>query len=337
MKKLIKLTSVVLISALFLSGCQKILLIPGKTTAPDESTSDSVSSSYEEIIKDFPVTLNGTEITKAVEKIVSLTPAYTEILCEMGYGDSIVGVCDYCSYPDKVSSLQTVGSSTAPDIAKIISLKPDLVITATPLITKDRIALEAKGIKLLTITSPKTVQEFQNVYKFIGLAYEGLLHGEDKGLNCFKPVQDKLNEIAKLNENSFIYISPTMTLAGTDTFEHSILSLFGENKAAQSTGYSDAAYELIDNQPDVIFVSDKFEFYDLEYHDIFSQLDAITNGNVIFVDSIYFERPTARINELLSYISQTLHPTEEDTQDTSSDEEDAEIPDDDEENDDYYE
>ena len=339
MKKLIKLTAITLIASLLLSGCEKIMLIPGKTTAPEESVSKQESSYSNEVVKDFPVVLNGTEITKAVETVISLTPAYTEILYEMGYGSSLVGVCDYCDYPDAVSSVQTVGSSTAPDIAKIISIKPDLLITATPLITKDRIAIEAKGIKILTISSPKNIAEFANIYKFIGLAFEGLLHGEDKGTGSYKTVQDKINDAVKEPKKSFVYISPTLAVAGGDTFEHNVLSLFGENKAGKNTGYADPTEELLQNQPEIIFLSDRFEISDIEEHEIFSQLDAVANGNVIIVESIYFERPTVRITKLLTHITDNMKALREGANNTlSSEAEESEEADEDtqEEDDGYY-
>lgn len=66
-------------------GCENIMLIPGKSSGAIVEESSSSQSS--EPLSAFPVTLNDTEITKAPEKIVSLTPAYTEILFEMGYGE----------------------------------------------------------------------------------------------------------------------------------------------------------------------------------------------------------------------------------------------------------
>jgi iron complex transport system substrate-binding protein len=311
MRNIIKLTAIAVLTAAFLSGCQQIILVPGKTTAPEESVSIPETSFQEpETIKEFPVILNGTEITEAVKTVVSLTPAYSEILFEMGYGESIIGVCDYCDYPEKVKNITSVGSSTAPDIQKIISLKPDLVITATPLITKDRIAIESKGIKILTITSPKTIQEFRNIYKFIGLAFEGIIDGEDKGESAYKAVYTALNEAVKNKKHSFLYISPTMATAGGDTFEHSVLSVFGNNKAESKNGYSEPTANITENQPDIIFLSDRFEMSDIEEHEIFSQLEAVKNGRVIIVESIYFERPTARIGVLLKYISDSIEQLE---------------------------
>lgn len=318
MKKTAILIVTFVLTAIFLSGCQQIILVPGKTTAPEESSSAPETSYQEPIIKEFPVILNGTEITEKVKTVVSLTPAYSEILFEMGYGENLIGVCDYCEYPEKVKDITSVGSSTAPDIQKIISLKPDLVITATPLITKDRIAVESKGIKILTIPSPKTIEEFCSIYKFIGLAFEGIIHGEDKGEGSFKVIQSTLSEAAEIKKNSFVYLSPTMAVAGGNTLEHSILSAFGENKAKDGNGYSEPAEGLIENQPDMIFLSDRFELADLEEHELFSQLEAVKNGKVIVVESIYFERPTARITELIGYIADSIEAFEKNNEEASS-------------------
>ncbi len=61
-------------------------------------------------------------------RIVSLTPATTEILFELGLDKEIVGVSSYCTWPDKAGDKEKVGSFSNPNIEKIIMLKPDLVI-----------------------------------------------------------------------------------------------------------------------------------------------------------------------------------------------------------------
>jgi len=61
-------------------------------------------------------------------RIVSLTPATTEILFELGLDKEIVGVSSFCTWPDKAREKEKVGSFSNPNIEKIIMLKPDLVI-----------------------------------------------------------------------------------------------------------------------------------------------------------------------------------------------------------------
>ena len=298
MKKRTALTAaVILTAALLTSGCDNIVLVPGKS-----SGTVTESSASSEPLSAYPVILNDTEIAKAPEKIVSLTPAYTEILFEMGYGDKIVAVSDYCNYPEAAEKLPKAASSANPDISAIKKLKPDLVITATPIVTKDKITLEAEGIKVLTITSPRTIEEFENIYRFFGLAFEGLFEGESVGEKAFSDVRKQLDAIKK-TDLKFVYVTAASTPAGGDTFESAILSLFGTNCAKDSEGYSYKAENLKENQPDIIFVSDSLGEDILTSNKNYSSLTAVETGNTAVLENKYFERPSARITKLLGDIS----------------------------------
>ena len=61
-------------------------------------------------------------------RIVSLIPAVTEMIFAMGAGDRVVGVSAYDRYPPQVDRLPRVGGLIDPNIERIFSLKPDLVI-----------------------------------------------------------------------------------------------------------------------------------------------------------------------------------------------------------------
>ena len=62
-------------------------------------------------------------------RIISLVPNVTEILFAIGAGPQVVAVSNYDVEPPEVRSLPTVGALIDPDTEKIISLRPDLVIT----------------------------------------------------------------------------------------------------------------------------------------------------------------------------------------------------------------
>lgn len=66
---------------------------------------------------------------QAPRRIVSLVPNVTEILFAIGAGPQVVAVSTYDVEPPEVRSLPTVGALVDPDTEKIISLRPDLVIT----------------------------------------------------------------------------------------------------------------------------------------------------------------------------------------------------------------
>ena len=63
------------------------------------------------------------------QRIVSLVPALTEMLFAIGAGPQVVAVSTYDVEPPAVRSLPTVGALLDPDTEKIISLRPDLVLT----------------------------------------------------------------------------------------------------------------------------------------------------------------------------------------------------------------
>ena len=61
-------------------------------------------------------------------RIVSLVPAVTEMLFAIGAGPRVVGVSSYDSFPAEVKKLPNVGALIDPNIERILSLKPDLVV-----------------------------------------------------------------------------------------------------------------------------------------------------------------------------------------------------------------
>ena len=62
-------------------------------------------------------------------RIVSLVPSLTEALFELGLGARVVGVTDWCVHPaDAVAHVPRVGGTKNPSIARVLELRPDLVI-----------------------------------------------------------------------------------------------------------------------------------------------------------------------------------------------------------------
>lgn len=62
-------------------------------------------------------------------RIVSLSPAITEILFELGLGEQIVGVSKYSDYPAEARQIPRVGGYGKPNIELILQAEPGLVIT----------------------------------------------------------------------------------------------------------------------------------------------------------------------------------------------------------------
>jgi iron complex transport system substrate-binding protein len=69
------------------------------------------------------------ELSRAeARRIVSTSPSITEALFAMGLGPRVVGVSNFCDYPQEVHGLPKVGTYLRPDPELIARLKPDLVL-----------------------------------------------------------------------------------------------------------------------------------------------------------------------------------------------------------------
>jgi iron complex transport system substrate-binding protein len=62
------------------------------------------------------------------QRVISLIPSVTEMLFAMGAGPRVIGVSNFDEYPAEVRTRTKVGGLIDPDIERILSLKPDLII-----------------------------------------------------------------------------------------------------------------------------------------------------------------------------------------------------------------
>lgn len=62
-------------------------------------------------------------------RLVSLVPSWTETLFRFGFDAEVVGVTRWCVHPKElVARVPHVGGTKDPDVARIVALKPDLVV-----------------------------------------------------------------------------------------------------------------------------------------------------------------------------------------------------------------
>jgi len=65
---------------------------------------------------------------QAPRRIISLVPSATEMLFAMGAGPRVAAVSSYDRFPPEVQRLPRVGALVDPDVERILSLRPDLVV-----------------------------------------------------------------------------------------------------------------------------------------------------------------------------------------------------------------
>ena len=63
-----------------------------------------------------------------VSRILSMSPAATEVLFALGLGDQVIGVTQYCDYPPEALSKPRVATLLDVNLETLLSLSPDLVV-----------------------------------------------------------------------------------------------------------------------------------------------------------------------------------------------------------------
>jgi iron complex transport system substrate-binding protein len=62
------------------------------------------------------------------KRIASTAPSITEMLFALGLGDRVVGVSTYCHYPPEALKITKIATYIKPDMERLLSVRPDLVI-----------------------------------------------------------------------------------------------------------------------------------------------------------------------------------------------------------------
>jgi iron complex transport system substrate-binding protein len=125
----------------------------------------------------------------AVERIVSLSPAVTEILFAIGAGDQVVGVTAYCDYPPEARERTKVGgfSGIQVSIEQIAALKPDLVILSADMHGRVAGLLEEISIPSFAVEP----RNFDDLYGTVAIL--GRLTGRGEGAaETVRTMKDKI-------------------------------------------------------------------------------------------------------------------------------------------------
>lgn len=281
---------------MLLSGCDNTQLDPSEIVVSDEASEPAPAL--------FPFDSCGVTLDHAVQRAVSLSPAVTEIICELGFKDSLVGISSYCDFPNGLSA-DVVGSTENPDINAIIALKPDAVFTLSPLSEREIYTLNQAEIEVLAPAVPVDLEGYSALYREISAAFYGKETVEDGTRRCDKIASDAREVLesaaAEAQTESFVYITGKLTFAGADTFEGSILGLSGENVCTRN-GYvtlEDYWEELREDPPAYMIVDSELTEEELRKSATLTML-LETGTKLRSVNSRCFERPSARTAEVFA-------------------------------------
>lgn len=252
------------------------------------------------------------EVKVSLSSIISLSPGITEILFDLGVGDRVIGRTNFCNYPAEVKNIESVGGITDANLEKIISLRPEIVITSS-MVRKDMVDnINKAGISVICLPERSNIEGVYQTLSILGKIFDK----KDKSDSLIKNMQNGLDEIKKSYQTN--KTKPTIYYvvgygatgdftAGKNTYINEIINLAGgENIANNITNWSYSKEELFAKNPDYIIVRQE-DLNNFINTSPYKDLKAVKNKKVLGIDSSLMDCQTTRSIEAVKIIAKFIN------------------------------
>jgi iron complex transport system substrate-binding protein len=254
----------------------------------------------------------------AQERIVTLSPAINEIVYALGSGSDVVGNTQYCMYPKASQSVAKVGGYFSPNLEKILSLKPSIVIMQQNN-KKLALRLDKLGIKTKIIQ----IDRLPHIKSAI-LELGTLLHKENKAQTIVSSIDQALADIKGIVKDKKILIVighntalvKQIFVVGQNLYLDDIINASGNTNALQSKRKGQPILNqenIIATNPDiVILLAHSMHQRGLSPSDLIDPwkelpINAGKSGDIYIIDKEYSGIPSDRLVLFLRDFKEILH------------------------------
>ncbi|MEJ8545150.1 helical backbone metal receptor [Brevibacillus borstelensis] len=315
-----------LIVAISLAGCGQGSQ-PAKQTeqAPEQQTPSPSTGPKSAKATSYPLTITDSTghvltFAKAPERIVSASPAETEMLFALGLGDKVVAVSDYDDYPEEAKAKPKVGGVLSPNEEAILAQNPDLVVGGISM--KEDVVTKLRALDLTVITMrPKMVQDVMDNILLLGQITDRQAQAEElvaQMKNDISKVTEAVKDL-KPEEKKKVYLefSAGWTVGKGEFLDELITMAGGVNIASDTKGWNPISEEkIVKEDPDVILFAQGFtdektgETLDqiIRKRSGWDKIKAIRDNQVIGLDHNILSRPGPRITQGLYEIAKAIYP-----------------------------
>lgn len=259
------------------------------------------------------------EIKGVPERIVSLAPSNTEILFALGLGDKVVGVTDFCDYPEEAKEIEKIGF-VEPNLEKIVDLEPDLVlyIGGAAQLEKTQ-TMEDLGLTVLVLT-PSDIEGI-----FVDIELVGRATGsEDKAARLVSELRARMDEVlsrvTQAERKPLVFYELDATdptrpwTAGPGSFIDTLITMAGGVNLGASAEMEWAEFsteEVIAQDPEIIILGDAN--YGVTVESVkerpgWGVITAVKEGAIYPIDDNLVSRPGPRIVDGLEELAKIIHP-----------------------------
>lgn len=317
MKKILIIV-LTLMMTLSLIGCSNKVEVETTSQQVVEESHESKDIAVEEVSK-YPLTIkdkfNQEVVIETVpERIISMSPEFTEIIYALGAGDRMVGRSSYCDYPEEALEITDFGSVLDINLESVIEADPDIIFLSS-MVDEETVGMfKAQGLVVVTLDKDSSFEGTYEYFKIIG----HILDVEEEAEALIQIVETQVAEVelavAGLEKPTVYYVVYAAegydSTATGDTFIHHIVELAGgDNVAAEATNWTYSIEKIVEDNPEIIICS---KYWDTKGNIMgltgYKDLEAVIEGRLFEVDENIFSRQGPRIGEAVKALAQILHP-----------------------------
>ena len=279
---------------------------------------------------------------------MSLVPSVTGSLFDLGLGQCLVGVTEFCVYPAAgVARLPKVGGTKNPDRERIVALQPDLVIANQEENRREDVeALRAAGVPVW-VTFPNTARDALNLLWALTRVFDAPQQGRTLAAleRSYEVTSMAAENMPVVSVFCPVWREPAAPAAAVwwmtanrETYLHDVLRICGGRNVfagrdrryplaadldpqrpadppdpARDTRYPRVTTaEIVAAAPEVILLPSEpylFGEADLETVRSLPDIPAVRNERVYLVDGSLLTWPGTRLAQALAEVPALLNPT----------------------------
>ena len=264
---------------------------------------------------------NAITVPETVNTIVSLAPSVTQVLCELGLADKIVGIDNQSpNYTDQLKDDLPQFDMMSVDTETLIALKPDIVFASgiSYVGAEDPFkSVRDVGICVADIPSSSSLNDVKLDNQFIadcvGKSEEGKKLNDDmqatidKVAAIGKTITDKQRVMFSIADSSALYSF------GSGTFLNEMIELIGAVNvfADQESWISVTTESAVAANSDVILTNVNYipdPIADFTENAAFAEVNAVKNDRVYLIDNAASSLPNHHVVDALVQMALAVYP-----------------------------
>jgi iron complex transport system substrate-binding protein len=242
-------------------------------------------------------------------RIISLSPAITELVFLLKSEQKLVAVSEFCKYPPETENIPKTGGLVQINIEKLLSFNPDLVLIGSIISKADVDKMEKSGIKVIAI---KEENEITGIYSAIQKLGK-ILNQNDLAIQKVAELKQQMAQIQidTTKKRKSVYYVVGYGPAGDftapkNTHIHDMITRAGgRNVGEKPKSWSVSREFLFDENPDLIFVrKEDFQYFVTTYP--YTELQAVKNKKTYPIESGWIDVISPRNILAIRLINQKL-------------------------------